>query len=147
MVIILIGSYIYVKAKNFVEQQIEIDFIEKIARISDIMDDLYTKMDKLSKDIISDPVLIEVLKKNSSIIEPREQIRDYASVRESLLNVSANTSTVSGISIFSEDGRSFNLGLRSIATGYDFRKEQWYQDLNERNNYLTGVHIQEKHRV
>lgn len=138
MIVAAIGTANYKSAKASYEGTIRMDFAQNIINTSHMMDDFNNKMEELTMNIALDSTVLEVLKKENT--SKKESLQDNNRIHESLLSIKGSTSSISGITIFSEDGRSFNLGIASTSVGYNFYKKSWYKALTDKNCIFVGIH-------
>lgn len=122
--VIIIGTVFYVNSAEQIKNRTISHASETITQVNRGLDLYFQDIDRLSLAIFGDPIVQQVLKKQSYESD-LERIRDMNQMSLRLFNLSSPWRFVQGVYIFSLDGRLYHSG-RGADSDHSIADEPWY---------------------
>lgn len=139
--VLIIGVSSYKKASQSLESEVKKYTAQVLTQVSNGVDNLVNQMNRMALVINADPEVLDILG-HSSRGKGINEIRDYQEIQQVIQNAIGFVPEIVGFTVFASDGRNFSMSNKSVSLGYDFRKENWYRELQNKNSYFISTHYQ-----
>ena len=139
--VLIIGIFSYRKASQTLEDEVKKYSAQVLIHIGNSVDILVDQMSRLALIMNADPEVLAILCHRSAQ-NSLNDIRDYQKVQQVIQNAIGFVPDIAGFMVFATDGRNFSMNSKSVKLGYDFQKEHWYQQLQQKNSCFLPSHYQ-----
>lgn len=135
--VIMIGTVFYVHSAKQIKNRTVSHASDTIAQVNGGIDLYFQDIDRLSLAIFADPIVQQVLKKQSYGSD-LERIRDMNQMSLRLFNLASPWRFVQGVYVYSLDGRLYHSG-RGVDSDHSITDEPWYSVVKKNPSPATPI--------